>query len=156
MWALLCSLYGPCSSVTTCTSSCTPASGFSWERTSSFGGDTRVKHHLPSQASQHAYKQEGRFCCSCVWAFCFSWGREGALAFSDCSRKAESAYRLCPPGLSFHSAPFSTQRSSSFNSPFAHSRSLNVSSALFSQPPALAVITQLRLRVLIFKKKVHF
>lgn len=92
VWAFLCSLYGPCSSVTTCISFCTPTSGFSWERTLSFAGDARVEHHLPSQASQHAYKQEGRFCCSCVWAFCFSWGGEGALAFSNCSRKAESAY----------------------------------------------------------------
>lgn len=116
----MCSLYGPCSSVTARASSCTAASGFSWERkTLSFGGDVRVKHHLLSQASWHAYKQEGRFCFSCVWAFCFSWGGEGALAFSDCSRKAESAYTLCPHGLSFHSAPFLTQRSSSFNSLFA-------------------------------------
>lgn len=122
-------------------SSCTAASGFSWERdTLSFGGDARVKRHLLSQASRHAYKQEDRFCFSCVWAFCFSWGGEGALAFSDCSRKAESAYTLCPHGLSFHSAPFLTRRSSSFNSLFAHSCSFKMNSSLFSQPSALSII----------------
>lgn len=72
-----------------------------------------------SQASRHPYKQEGRFRFSCVWAFCVGWGREGELAFSVCYRKAESAYMLCPSGLSFHSAHFSAESSSYFNSPFA-------------------------------------
>lgn len=146
MWAPLCSLYGPCSSVTACISSCTPASGFSWERGDFefwWGCKSQTPPALPGLTTRN--KEEGRFCFSCVWAFCFSWGREGALAFSNCSRQAESAYRLCPPGLSFHSAPFSTQRSSSFNRPFAHSCSFHISSALFSQPPALAVFRWLRL-----------
>lgn len=128
---------------------------FAWETSLNFGRDARAECHLLSQASRHAYKQDGRLCFSCVWAFCFSRGREGGLVLSVCYRKAESAYMLCPSGLSFHSAHFSTKRSSYFNSPFACSCSFSVSPALSSQSPAHAV-RWLRLRAFIFKKESTF
>lgn len=104
---------------------------FAWEMSLDFSRDVRVECHLLSQASGHTDKQEGRFRSSCAWAFCFSWGREGGLAFSVCHRKAESAYMFCPSGLSFHSAHFSTKRTSYFNSLFACSCSFSVSLVQF-------------------------